>query len=61
MINRETSDYKKLEQFDKDKRVVISIAPSLKDMKNIQPVVNSLLNQTVKVDLISITLPYGDK
>lgn len=55
------NDYKKLEYFDKNKRVVVSLAPSLKDLKNIQPVVKSLLNQTVKVNLISITMPYGDK
>jgi len=52
--------YKKLEYFDKNKRVVISLAPSLKDLKHIEAVIKSLLNQTVKVNLISITLPYGD-
>jgi len=30
-------------------------------LKKITPVINSLLEQTVKVDLISITVPYGDK
>ena len=55
------NDYKKLEYFDKNKRVVVSLAPSLKDLKNIESVIKSLLNQTVKVNLISITLPYGDK
>lgn len=55
------NNYKKLEFFDKSKRVVVSLAPSLKDLKNIEPVVKSLLNQTVKVNLVSITLPYGDK
>ena len=55
------NDYKKLEYFDNNKRVVISLAPSLKELKNIESVVKSLLNQTVKVNLISITLPYGDK
>jgi hypothetical protein len=55
------NDYKKLKYFDKNKRVVVSLAPSLKDLKNIESVIKSLLNQTVKVNLISITLPYGDK
>ena len=55
------NDYKKLEYFDKNKRVVVSLAPSLKELKNIEAVIKSLLNQTVKVNLISITFPYGDK
>lgn len=55
------NDYKKLEYFDKNKRVIVSLAPSLKELKNIEAVIKSLLNQTVKVNLISITLPYGDK
>jgi hypothetical protein len=55
------NNYKKIQKFDKSKRVVISLAPSIKDLQNIEPVIKSLLNQTVQADLISITFLYGDK
>lgn len=60
-LKKYENNYKKLEHFDKNKRVVISLSPSLKELKNIEAVIKSLLNQTVKVNLISITLPYGNK
>lgn len=54
-------NYSKLDQVDKDKRVVISLTATEKEMKKLAPVVKSLLDQTVKVDLISVIVPYGKK
>lgn len=49
--------YKKLDTGDVNNRVVISITTTPDKLKHIKPVINSLLDQTVKVDLISITTP----
>ena len=49
--------YGKLDIGDKD-RVIISMSTS---SSKIRPVINSLLDQTVKVDLIAINVPYGKK
>lgn len=51
--------YNKLDSGDKD-RVIISITTN-KPIIKLKPVINSLLDQTVKVSLITITVPYGDK
>ena len=51
--------YKQLDQVNKDKRVVISITTSPKQIQKISPIIRSLLDQTVKVDLISIVVPYN--
>ena len=56
-----TKNYSKLDQIDKDKRVVISLTATEKEMKNLSPVIKSLLDQTVKVNLISVVVPYGKK
>lgn len=58
---RYTKKYSKLDQIDKDKRVVISLTATEKEMKKLHPVINSLLDQTVKVNLISLVVPYGHK
>ena len=51
--------YNKLDSGDKDK-VIISITTKQSPIK-LKPVINSLLDQTVKVDLITLTVPYGTK
>jgi len=56
-----TKNYSKLDQVDKDKRVVISLTATEKEMKKLAPVIKSLLDQTVKVNLISVVVPYGKK
>lgn len=52
--------YSKLDQIDKDKKVVISLIATDKELKKIPAVIRSLLDQTVKVNLISIVLPYDN-
>ena len=44
--------YKKLDEGDKNNRIVISLTTTPENLKNITPVINSLLDQTVKVNLI---------
>jgi len=58
--NNETfiHNYHKLEKGDKH-RIVISITTNSKNIKKIGPVITSLLDQTVKVDEIALTIPYG--
>lgn len=51
-------NYKKLE-FGCENRVVISLTTTPSRIKKIHPIINSLLDQTTKVDLIAITVPYG--
>lgn len=53
-------NYKNLDQIDKN-RVVISLTASPNQLKKITPVIKSLLDQTVKIDLISIIVPYGNQ
>ena len=50
--------YHKLDKIHKNK-IIISLTTTPEKLKKIKPVINSLLDQTVKVDLISITVPYG--
>lgn len=52
-------DYKKLDKIYKDK-VVISLTTTPDNMKKLKPVINSLLDQTVQVDLISLCIPEGN-
>jgi hypothetical protein len=53
-------DYTKLDKIHDDKRrVVVSMTATESSIKKIGPVVRSLLDQTVRVDLISIVIPYG--
>lgn len=56
-----TKNYSNLDQVDKDKRVIISLTATEKEMKKLTPVIKSLLDQTVKVNLISVVVPYGKK
>ena len=48
--------YKNLDPASKDKKVIISLGGNDKDIKNFQPVLNSLLDQTVRVNNIYINL-----
>lgn len=54
---------KKYNNLDKigDYRTVISLTATPEQMKNLTPTIKSLLDQTVKVDLISVTIPYGNE
>jgi hypothetical protein len=51
--------YKNIDKIDKIDRVIISFTTTHDKIKNIIPVINSLLDQTVKVDLISLVLLDG--
>lgn len=51
--------YRSLDSGSSD-RVVISIATTPERISKITPVINSLLDQTVKVDIITLNVPYGD-
>lgn len=53
------NNYTKLDKADKD-RVVIAFSAEEKDFKNLKPFINSILDQTVRVDDIAITIPYKD-
>ena len=52
--------YSKLERSDKE-RVIIHFVASINDLENIKPFLNSLLDQTVKVDEIAVSIPYNDR
>ena len=52
-------NYNKLDKAHDTRRVVISVITTDKSIKKITPVIKSLLDQTVKVDLITIVVPYG--
>ena len=54
-----SKNYKNLDRVNKKYKTIISLTSSPSKLKKIKPVINSLLDQTVKVDLISITVPYG--
>jgi len=56
-MNKYIENYKKLDKAHDKRRVIISIIP--RGVKSINPVIKSLLDQTVKVDLITIVVPYG--
>lgn len=53
------NNYKKLDKID-DSRTVIAFTTTQK-IKKLTPVVMSLLDQTVKVDLISLIVPHGSR
>ena len=57
-IESYTKNYAKLDKAS-DKKVVISLTTTPKGIKKLKPVINSLLDQTVKVDEIAISVPYG--
>jgi hypothetical protein len=54
-----TKNYKKLDKIGKHK-LVISLTATPKLMTNLSHVIKSLLDQTVRVDLISVVVPYGN-
>ena len=54
-----SKNYNKLDKASDDKRVVISFTTTSDRVKKLKPMINSLLDQTVRVDEIAITVPYG--
>lgn len=59
--NSYIKNYTKLSKADSDCKVVVSMTTTPSGLKHLKPVINSLLDQTVRIDLISITVPYGDQ
>jgi len=59
-IESYTKSYSKLDKIGKH-RTVISLTATPDQLINISPTIKSLLDQTVKVDLISVIVPYGSK
>jgi hypothetical protein len=53
-------NYKNLDKIGKH-RTIISLTTTPEQMKKLTPTIKSLLDQTVKVDLISIIIPQGDE
>jgi hypothetical protein len=51
--------YLKLDKADNKYKVVISLTSSDKNINKLNPTVNSLLDQTVKVNEIAISVPYS--
>ena len=49
--------YKNIDQINIKNKVIISLIATTPQLENINPVIKSLLDQTVRVDLISIILP----
>jgi len=49
--------YSSLEKADKNK-VVLTFSCPVEKLKNLKPFINSLLDQTVKVDEIALTIPF---
>ena len=49
--------YKNLDQADKEKKVIISISVAPDKILKIKPMINSILDQTVKVNQIVLNLP----
>jgi hypothetical protein len=58
-INGYLENYKKLDKIGKN-RTIISMTATPEQMKKLTNTVKSLLDQTVKVDLISLILPNGN-
>ena len=54
-------NYKNLDKIDQSNRTVISLTTTPEKMKKITPVISSLLDQTVRVDSIYITVPRGSQ
>jgi len=53
-------NYKKLDKIGKN-RTIISVTATPNQMKKLTTTIKSLLDQTVKVDIISIVIPHGNK
>lgn len=58
-IEKYVNNYKNLDKITN--KIIISIITTDKQLDNIKYTIKSLLDQTVKVDLISITLPHDNK
>jgi hypothetical protein len=52
-----SKNYLKLTKANKDDKVVISFTTTPKTIANLKPMLNSLLDQTVRVDQIGMTIP----
>jgi hypothetical protein len=50
-------NYKNLDKVDTDKKVIISISVQPEKINKIKPMINSILDQTVKVNQIVLNLP----
>src|SRR3989344_4209045 len=55
-----SKNYKNLDKASKDEknRVIVSLSTSPNKIKKLKPVINSILDQTVRVDEIAISIPY---
>lgn len=53
------SDYMKLPKASKD-RVTICFSASVTELSKMKPFINSILDQTIRVDDIGLTIPYKD-
>lgn len=58
-IEEYTKNYKNIDKIGKHKNI-ISLTATPKQMNELSHVIKSLLDQTVRVDLISVVIPYGD-
>ncbi len=54
------SSYSSLDKYD-DKRVVVSFSSSAQDLKKLMPMLASLLDQTVRIDEISLCVPVNTR
>ena len=52
-------NYSKLPRAVEDNKVVVSFSATPEQVKKLKPLVNSLLDQTVKVDQIGVSVPSG--
>lgn len=58
-INTYIDNYKNIEKCKK--KVVISFTTSHRDLSKIEPMLKSILNQTIRVDKITLNIPYSYK
>lgn len=54
------NNYKNLDKIGEN-RTIISLTTTPEQMKQLTPTIKSLLDQTVRVDLISVIVPYGNQ
>lgn len=54
-------NYKSLDKANRDRTVVSVFVPDQRSMERVKPTINSLLDQTVRVDEISLTTFYGQQ
>jgi hypothetical protein len=60
-LEKFTNAYNTLPKADDNSRVVISFTTTPERISKIKPMINSLLDQTVKVDQIALNIPYSCK